>query len=86
MKISTTTLLTYKISSMLDLNLALIQTSLKVSLEKFSKIWEIVQTEAEEVGLGKKMLETSQMRKKLDNLAKKTRKRVKKHINNNNVT
>ncbi len=86
MKISTTTSLTYKISSMLDLNQVSIQAGLRMSLERFSKIREIVQTEAEEAGLGKKTLGTNQMRKELDNLAEKIRERVKKHINNNNVT
>lgn len=32
------------------------------------------------------MLETNQMRKKFDNLVEKIRKRVKKHIKNNDVT
>ncbi len=42
--------------------------------------------EVEEAGLGKKILKTNQMRKKLDNLAKKIRERVEKHKNNSNVT
>ncbi len=52
---------------------------------RFSKIREIVQKQAEEACLGKKTLETNQMRKELDNLAEKIRERVKKHINNDNV-
>ncbi len=71
---------------MSDLNLASIKAGLKVSLKRFSKIWEIVQTEAEEASLGKKTLGTNQMRKESDYLAEKIRERVKKHINNNNVT
>ncbi len=71
---------------MSDLNLASIQAGLGVSLERFSKIREIVQIEAEEAGLGKKTLGTNQMRKELDNLAEKIRERVKKHINNDDVT
>ena len=71
---------------MLDLNLALIQAGLGVSLERFSKIWEIMQTEAEEANLGKKTLGTNQMKKKFDNLAEKIREKMKKHINNNNIT
>ena len=32
------------------------------------------------------MLKTNQIKKELDNLVEKIKKRVKKHINNNNVT
>ena len=71
---------------MLDLNLALIQADLRVFLEIFLKIPEIVQIEAEKAGLGKKMLKTNQITKKLDNLLEKIKERVKKHINNDNVT
>ncbi len=71
---------------MLDLNQTLIQAGLGESLKRFSKIREIVQIEAKEAGLGKKTLGTNQMRKELDNLAEKIRERVKKHINNDNVT
>lgn len=71
---------------MSDLNLASIQVELGVFLERFSKIQDIVQTEVEEAGLGKKTLETNQMRKKFDNLAEKIRKRVEKHINSNDIT
>lgn len=71
---------------MLDLNLALIKTGLGISLERFAKLREIVQTKAKKVGLGKKMLKTNQMRKKFDNLVEKIRKRVKKYIKNNKVT
>ncbi len=35
---------------------------------------------------GKKTLETNEMRKELDNLTEKRRKRVKKHINNDDMT
>ena len=71
---------------MLNLNLALIQVGLEVSLERFSKIREIVQIEMEEVNLRKKTLETNEMRKELNNLVEKIRKRVKKYISNNNMT
>lgn len=52
----------------------------------FAKLHEIIQTEAKKAGLGKRMLETNQMRKEFDNLVEKIRKRVKKHIKNNNMT
>ncbi len=71
---------------MSDLNLASIQAGLGVSLERFSKIREIVQTEVEKGGLGKKTLGTNQMRKEFDNLAEKIREKGKKHINNDDVT
>ncbi len=58
---------------------------MEVFLERFSKVEEVVQTETKEVNLREKILETNQMRKKLDNLAKKIKKRVKKHINNDDV-
>lgn len=55
-------------------------------LEKFSKMQEIVQIEAKEVGLKKKMLRTNKIKKKLNNLSKKIKKNVEKYINNDNVT
>ena len=70
---------------MSDLNLTSIQAGRRVSLARFMKIREIVQKEAEEAGLGKKTLETNQMRKELDTLAKQIRLRVQKHIKSNNV-
>lgn len=62
----------------------LIQAGLRVSLEKFTKICEIVQTKAKKKGLGNEMLETNQIREELDNLVEKIRKKVEKHIKNNN--
>lgn len=50
-----------------------------MSLERFAKLREIVQIKAEERGLGKKNLETHQIKKELNNLIEKIRKRVKKH-------
>lgn len=47
---------------------------------------EIVQIEAKEVGLKKKMLRTNKIKKKLNNLSKKIKKNVEKYINNDNVT
>lgn len=85
-KISTITPLIDKISSLSNLNLALIQVGLRVSLERFLKIREIIQTEAEKAGLGNKTLETNPMRKELDNLVEKIKKKVKKHINSNDMT
>lgn len=49
---------------MLDLNLVLIQVDLKISLKRFAKICEIVQTEIEKVGLGKKYIKDKSNRKK----------------------
>ena len=71
---------------MSNLNLALIQAGLGVSLERFLKIQEIVQIKVKEAYLGEKTLKTNQMRKEFDNLVEKIRERVKKYINNNNVT
>ena len=78
--------MTYKISSISDVNLASIQAGLRVSLERFSKIREIVQIEAEKAGLRKKTLRTNQIKKELDNLIEKIKERVKKHIKNDNMT
>lgn len=55
-KSSITRLLIYIILSMLDLNLASLQTDMGVILERFAKIYEKVQTKVEEGGLGKKTL------------------------------
>lgn len=49
-------------------------------------MWKIVQTEVEEAGLGKKILETNQIKKKFDNPVEKIKKKIEKYINNNNVT
>ena len=46
----------------------------------------MIQTEAEEAGLRKKRLETNQMRKELDDFAKKIKKKVERYINNKDVT
>lgn len=51
-----------------------------VSLSRFVKIWEIVQKEVEQAGLGRKTLGTNQMRKELDRLAEEIRLTVQKHI------
>lgn len=71
---------------MLDLNLILIQVSLEVSLERFVKIQKIVQIKIEERVWGNKMLETNQIRKKLDNLSEKIWKRVENHIKKDDMT
>ena len=70
---------------MSDLNLTSIQAGLGVSLARFMKIREIVQTEADEASWGKKILGTNQIRKKLDILAEQIRLRVQKHIKSNNI-
>lgn len=64
---------------MSDINLVSIQAGLGVSLERFAKIYKIVQIEAEKGGLGNKTLKTNQMKKELDNLVKKIKKKVEKH-------
>ena len=57
-----------------------------MSLEKFLKIKKIVQIEAEKTSLGKKTLETNQMRKEFNNLTKKIKERIEKYINKYNLT
>ena len=71
---------------MSNLNLVSIQISLGIFLERFSKIREIVQIEAKDAGLGKKTLKTNQMKKELNNLTEKIKERIKKYINNDDVT
>lgn len=70
---------------MSDLNLASIQADLKLSLKKVAKIHEIFQIEIEKVSLKKKVLRIYQMRKDLTILRKNKKKRINKHINNDNV-
>lgn len=71
---------------MSDLKLALIQAGFRMSLERFIKMYEIIQTKVKEGNLENKMLKTNHMKKKLDNLVEKIQKRVKKYIKNYNIT
>lgn len=70
---------------MLNLILALIQTSLKMSLSRFMKMRKIVQNKAEKANLGRKILRINQMRKNLNRLAEQIMLRVQKHMKCSNV-
>lgn len=65
---------------MSDLNVATIQSDLKISLSKFMKIRKIVQNKTEEVGLGKKLLKTNQMKKEFYRLVEQDKLKMQKYI------
>lgn len=49
-------------------------------LKRFAKIQELVQRKTKDVNLEEKILRTNQIRKDLDNLMEKIKKKIKKYI------